>query len=72
METQQVIPSRVITVHIPILCAGVFIFPSGRLSAFYVDGISESSKVIHDPATTEELFVYSQQMGLVSVSQITF
>lgn len=40
--------------------------------ALYVDGISNSSKVIHDPATTAELFVYSQQMGLVSVSQITF
>jgi len=72
VETQQVIHNRVITVPIPILCAGVFIFLSSRLSALYVDGISNSSEVIHDPATTAEPFVYSQQMGLVSVSQITF
>lgn len=72
VETQQVIPSRVVTVHIPILCAGIFFILSGRLSALYVDGISNSSKAIHDTATTAELFVYSQQMGLVNVSQITF
>lgn len=70
VEAQQVIPSRVITVRIPILCVGIYIFffLSSRLSALYVDGISNSSKAIPDPATTAELFVYSQQMGLVSVS----
>lgn len=72
VETQQVIPSRVTTVRVPILSAGIFVFLSSRISALYVDGISNSSKAIHDPATTAELFVYSQQMGLVSVSQITF
>lgn len=68
VETQQVIPTRAITVHISILCEGRFLFLSSRPSTFlFVDSISNSSK-----ATAAELFVYLQQMGLVSASQIAF
>lgn len=50
----------VITVCIPILCAGIFLFLSSRHSALYVDGISSYSKTNHDPEAAAELFIHNR------------